>query len=173
MAKELTPAEMAAKEWTPEQFIADFPEVVEKLVAERAEKLAIGLVKPAIEKAEAENAKALKAAVETERKRVTDILAISVSGMEAVLREKVISGATLEQAKDAVLEEIRKRTPGTVGDQPPADSLAGLSVEEKAKKEFAAKPELRGEFREEATYIAFRKAEAEGRAKILTSKRAP
>jgi hypothetical protein len=47
------------------------------------------------------------------------------------------------------------------------ENFAGLSVEERAKKEWDSKPELRAEFKEQAAYVAFLKADAKGLVKIL------
>ena len=97
MNSQLTPAEIAAKSWTPEQFAEDFPDVVESLVQKRAENL-----------------------------------------------------AAEKKANEA-----------------PADSTVTLSLEETAKKEFAEKQEIRDEFKTLDCYLAFRKAEAQGRARIV------
>lgn len=71
-----------------------------------------------------------------------------------------------------MLKEIKKAgsdNPGVETEDNNSD--AGLSVEEKAKKNYATKPDIREKFGSEARYVSFCTAVKAGRIKILGQKK--
>lgn len=109
-----------------------------------------------------------------ERDRVAGIYAAMLPGQEAVARELVAAGVSVEEAaktfKARKLGEITEAAPKTTGGgggQEGTD-LSALSGDELFKVEWAQnKDGVQQEFTDAPSYLAFRRAEASGRARIL------
>lgn len=117
-----------------------------------------------------------EAATTKERERILGILkeAKAFTGMDELADELVKNGASVEAAvsqfKDKRLKELEAnapKSPGPGADPEAEGSDANLSIEEKAAKEWEKDPKLREEFALKETYVAFKKAESEGKVKIL------
>jgi len=120
---------------------------------------------------------AAEAATAAERGRVAEIMALGgpaditvkaiAEGMSPFDASKEIITA-IKAGKATDLAALAEAAPAAVGATVETVSTGPvLSVEEQAKKDFAEKPELRTEFPSEASYVAFAKADALGKAKIL------
>jgi len=113
--------------------------------------------------------------VETERARIKGIRAAMLPGMEAVCFELIELGVSAEEAgktfKARKLTDITNAAPKTTGggsDDASGDDLAHLAGDERWKAEWAQnRGGVRDEFTSEAAYLAFKKAETAGRARIF------
>ncbi|MBI3991448.1 MAG: hypothetical protein HY350_04780 [Candidatus Omnitrophica bacterium] len=104
---------------------------------------------------------------QSEKDRMVAIFDATPKGLESVAISAVREGLSVEAAKDKFLKELKNAAPASPGPaQDPQSGEENLSVEEKAKKEWEKSQEIRDEFRHEKTYLAFKKAEDMGRAKI-------
>ena len=125
----------------------------------------------------------LKEGAEAERARIAGIREAAFEDMGELTEKFIKDGVSVEDAvrrfnerekerkadKLVALKDSAPKTTGP-GTPEPEEESSNLSVGEKAKQEFAKSAELQEEFGSEATFVAFRKAEAEGRVKILGSK---
>jgi len=130
-------------------------------------------------------AEGLKEGAETECKRIKDVEAQALPGHENLIAELKFDGKTTgEQAAVQILqaENVMRETKKVQLDDdapdavdaaipPETETAAGdenLPVEEKAKKKWDADAELRKEFLNDFnTYLAYAKADDDGRVKIL------
>jgi ATP-dependent Clp endopeptidase proteolytic subunit ClpP len=111
-----------------------------------------------------------------ERARVLGILACVLPGQELLIKDLVEIGATIEEASKTCklrkLGAIEKAAPESSGggdDKERVTDLSKLSGDERYKAEWAQNVSgVREEFTSEAAYLAFKKADASGRLKILT-----
>lgn len=131
-------------------------------------------------------AEGLKLGAETECQRIKDVEAQALPGHENLIAELKFDGKTtgeqaavqILQAENVMRETIRVQLeddapdavgvaiPPEVDDMPVADD--SLPVEERAKKKWDADAELRKEFLNDfKTYLAYSKAEDEGRVRVL------
>lgn len=164
-AIKLTLQEVSAMDY--EKLKADHGDLYSQILAEGA--ASVDVQTPA--------AAAAQAATAAERERVTKIMAMA--GPDSVKLAAVTEGKGYTEALEAVnaalaaektkdLAALAAAAPAPLGQQaaetPPAEELP---VDEQAKKDYAASADLKKEFPTEASYVAFKKAEAAGKAKIL------
>jgi hypothetical protein len=137
-----------------------------------------------------------KAGAEGERKRIQAVEAQNLPGHEDLIATLKFDGKTTgEQAAMAVLAaekkklggiaaDLRTEAPRTAGnvptettvsrdgkDMPLSADMSKDQVTAVCKEQWIKKPELAKEFTSEAAYIAYSYAVAQGRVKILSSKR--
>jgi hypothetical protein len=143
--------------------------------------------KPEDEEDEDKVAKAVKA----ERNRVLSIAAAAFPGQEKLCARMINSGASVgdaalafnadHKAKGAkVLASLEAdesavkglRSEPANGAEAPKSPHAGLNGEALWKAEFSGSADLRAEFGSESAYLAFKRAEANGRVRILNNKSA-
>lgn len=147
---------------TLEQVLADAPEIAAAL---RAEGTAAGAT--------------------AERERIQSVFAQSMAGHEALIQSLAFDGKTTgPEAAVAVLNAERTLRGKALGDRQaeapkpvahaaaesdkaPASVDAGLPVEERCKAVWDKDANIRDEFACYADYLAFVKAEASGRARVL------
>lgn len=113
----------------------------------------------------------------TERERVVEIL--SAPGPETVKHQAVAEGwdpkRTLlalleakEMARAQALTDLARSAPSPVGQVLIEEEVADLPLEKRAMQEWERKPEIRQEFGQFETYLAYCRATEAGRAKVLT-----
>lgn len=114
------------------------------------------------------------AGTQEERTRVVGILdaAKVIPGVEAIIPDAIKSGESVEVAmtrfKDHRLNALQKSAPASPGaNEEAAAAAAGLSMEERCKKEFETSAAVRAEFGTAETYLAFQRANAAGRVRLL------
>jgi hypothetical protein len=119
--------------------------------------------------------------VAAERARILGIQDAAFAGQEALAKECIAGGSTVEDAKTKFivaekasnrsrLDQLKAAGPPSAGgaiDIPRTEDLSDLPQEERWKKEFATTPTLRDEFGSMGAYEAFKAAEAQGLVKIL------
>jgi ATP-dependent Clp protease, protease subunit len=115
---------------------------------------------------------------QAERARVVGIFSAMLPGQEVIAQELIKIGASAEEAaktfKARKLGELTEAAPKTTGGGggPDAPALSALSGDELFKAEWDQnKGSVQQEFTDEASYLAFRRAEASGRTKILGDKK--
>jgi hypothetical protein len=142
------------------------------------------------EKPEEEEDKVAKA-VKAERSRILSIAAAAFPGQDKLCAKLIESGASVgdaalafnadHKAKGAKIMASLDADEASVkglrsepanGSEPQKSPLAGLSGEALWKAEFQGSAELRAEFGSETSYLAFKRAEANGRVRILNKKSA-
>jgi len=117
---------------------------------------------------------------DAERARVVEIL--EAAGLQGLLFQVVQDGSEPKEAlklflkehdrvKAEALKAMEAAAPAPVGTDPPkietaAEEDQNLPIETRAKAEWDKDAKLRGEFKSLETYLAFRKAEDDGRVKI-------
>ena len=121
---------------------------------------------------------ATAAGTKAERARITGIFAAMLPGQEALARELVELGATLDEAtktfKLRKLAELTQAAPTTAGggsgdQQTTRTDLSALPIEERCTAEWEQNiGGVRDEFTSLPAYAAFSKADARGGVKILT-----
>ena len=163
-------------------------EITRDYIAAECPAIADALRKEGEDKAKAENATAGQASAEAERERIKAVLDVGAgTDHEALAHTLAFDGKTTaaeaalkilaadKSAKAGKLDDLRKGAPDPVspsGD-PDAEAAAAatanasLPVEDQAKAEWAKDEKVRAEFGTEAEYVAFRKAEAAGRVKVM------
>ena len=106
-----------------------------------------------------------------ERKRVQDILAAAPQNMQDVAIACIKDGKTAEEAKTAFLEKFKAAAPPSPGaPEPPtapADANAGLSLEDRCKKDWETKKEVREGFASLETYTGYMRAVEKGHVKAV------
>jgi len=131
------------------------------------------------------------AGAQAERDRIASVRAQSLPGHEKLIEQLATDGKTTgAEAAQAVLAAERSarlaHANAFAGDAPqpaPASSAPAVSagaaaqdkslpIEQRAKAEWDAKPEVRGEFASFESYLALRKAEESGRVRVLGKKTA-
>ena len=124
-----------------------------------------------IEEGKTAGAEATKTA---ESARVAKIMESMPAGMETMALSMIKEGKSPEEAKDAYLKAFKKEAPASPGANadPTAAAGAELPVKEKAIQEFEKSPDLQKEFGSKEAYVAFKVKEAEGKVRILSSKKA-
>jgi len=124
-----------------------------------------------IEEGKTAGAEATKTA---ESARVAKIMESMPAGMEAMALSMIKEGKSPEEAKDAYLKAFKKEAPASPGANadPAAGAAAELPVKEKAVQEFEKSHDLQKEFGSKGAYVAFKVKEAEGKVRILSSKKA-
>lgn len=141
---------------------------MEELMEEQKKELAAGN--------EEDRKKAFAAGEQAERARITGVFAAMLPGQEALAKELIELGASVEEATKAFklrkLSEITEAAPKTIGggdDQSkPSVEESALSVEDRCKAEWERNADgVRDEFTSLAAYTAFAKADARGAVKIL------
>lgn len=123
--------------------------------------------------------------IQTERKRVSEILSAAKRGQEDIAKKAIVEGMSLSDTlkllladahakQEAALAAIRKDTTPVVGpsepDEPKVDLPKGEWTESHAKAAEAkwdAEPELQKEFHEKSHYVAYAKNVAMGRIKEM------
>jgi hypothetical protein len=130
-----------------------------------------------VQRGQAELEAARSAGAKAERERITGIYAAMLPGQEALAKELVEIGASVEEATKAFkvrrLTELQQAAPATAGggDDPapkPSVDLSSLPLEDRCKAEWETNVDgVREEFDTLSQYLAFRKAEARGVVKIL------
>ncbi len=132
--------------------------------------------------------KAVADGAKAERERIRAIEAIALPGHEALIEQLKFDGKTTgpeaaqkvleaEKAKRAkVLDNLKadavQPVPAAAAPASPATDDASLPPEERAKKQWERDPELRKEFgNNQAAFLAFTKAQAAGRVRILSKAR--
>lgn len=151
---------------TIESLKANHKAVADALIAEGKQ---VGITEgKAVGLAEGEVIGAQKAK-DAEALRVKTIMEAMPQGMEAVALSAIKEAKTAEETKDMYLKAMKKEAPSSPGANadPAAATPSNLSIEEKAGQEFDKDPALQAEFGKKEDYIRFKKAEAEGRIKIL------
>lgn len=117
--------------------------------------------------------------IDQERARILSIMdsakAIPVQGdmMIQAIKDGTKADVALNQFKDAHLETIKAGSPASPGisnDGHDVDT-EGMSLEEKCKKEWETKADIRKEFASLETYTGWRRAESKGRVKITGSRK--
>jgi hypothetical protein len=141
---------------------------MEELMEEQKKELAAGN--------DDEKKKAFAAGEQAERARVTGIFSAMLPGQEALAKDLVSLGASVEEATKAFklrkLNELTEAAPKTAGggEDEPKTSVeeSSLSVEDRCKAEWERNADgVRDEFTSLAAYTAFAKADARGAVKIL------
>lgn len=126
-----------------------------------------------------ERQKAYNAGVQAERDRVAGIQAAMLPGQEALSRELITIGATIEEATKAFkvqkLTQLTDAAPastgGSVDTSGAAEPAAELSVEDRCKADWEKNAGgVREEFTSFTSFVAYRKADARGAVKKLTKK---
>jgi hypothetical protein len=153
---------------------------VEELTMEKLREENPDLAKSLLEEGKGEGR---EEGIKQERARIAGIRAAAFEDMGELTEKFIEDGISIEDAvrrfnerekerKADKLAALKAHAPHTTGpgSEAPEEGSSNLSVEDKAKKEFAESPALQEEFGSEACYVAFMKAEAEGRVKILGSK---
>lgn len=155
-------SDMELTKLTLEELRAGRPDLVESLAAEHL---------AAQKKAEAD---ALADAQQVERKRCSAILAEAEKFGLAELGAKLIADglsvdAALGALKDAKIEELTKSAPTSPGPNNPPAAQANESAGDSAwQKAFEKDAALQREFGDVATYLAFKRAETGGYARIMS-----
>ena len=91
----------------------------------------------------------------------------------AVLEAEKSSRGNQLKALDTDEQSVKGlRSEPANGTEKPANPLAGLSGEALWKAEFAGSADLQAEFTNEASYVAFKRADSKGLARILNKKSA-
>lgn len=125
---------------------------------------------------EDERRKAYAAGEAAERVRVSGIFAAMLPGQEALAKELIELGASVEEAaktfKLRKLAELTNAAPTTAGggseDQKTTVDLSALPLEERCKAEWEGNVNgVRDEFTSLPAYVGFAKADARGGIKIL------
>lgn len=130
-------------------------------------------------------------AVTAERNRILAIAAAAFPGQDKLCARLIDSGASVGDAAIAFNADHKAkgakimasldadetsvkglRSEPANGSQPQNSPLAGLSGEALWKAEFQGSADLRAEFGSEMSYLAFKRAEANGRVRILNKKSA-
>lgn len=163
-------------------------EITKELVSEKHPEIAKAFKEDGFkiaEKTEFKTAKeeGIKEGAEAERKRIQDVEAQSISGHEALIAGLKFDGKTTgpEAAVEVLKAEkaLRATTANNIikdagapvnavePDTASATPDANLPINEKAKKEWDSKPEIRKEFFSLESYTAFLEAEDRGCVKIL------
>lgn len=123
---------------------------------------------------------AKKAGEKAERDRITGIFAAMLPGQEALAKDLIELGATIEEAtktfKLRKLAEITNAAPTSAGGgsdtQTTSTDLSALPVDERCKAEWEQNVKgVRDEFTSLPAYLAFSKAEARGGIRILTKEK--
>lgn len=135
----------------------------------------------------------LKAAVLAERKRIMAIQAAAFTGQDELVSELINSGASAGDAAMAfnkdqkaklagilkALDADEEKVKGLRSEYAPAngpveksESNKGLTGEPKWKADYASDAKLKSEFFSEEAYVAFKRAEAKGRVRILNKQSA-
>lgn len=150
-----------------------------------------------LEKNHPELVKALRdegfaAGASAERQRIKDVEAQALPGHDKLITELKFDGKTtgpeaatrVLAAENAKLAGIRNdlnadapkpaaASPSATGEHPDPDADAGLPLEERCKRKWDKDAKLRAEYGDNyADYLAFEKADAAGRVKILRGKQA-
>lgn len=134
---------------------------------------------------------AIDTAVKAERSRVLGIAAAAFPGQEKLAASLIESGASLGEAAlafnadhkakgakvmanleadEAAVKGLRSEPAN--GAEAPKNPLAGLQGEALWKAEYSGSAELQAEFGSEPSYVSFKRAEANGRVRILNKKSA-
>lgn len=149
-----------------------------------------------LEKDHPEIAKAIRdeghaAGAAAERQRIQDVEAQALPGHEKLISELKFDGKTTgPEAAAKVLAAERQKLAATAkdlkddapdpaapsasatGDRQDPDADASLPVEERCKRKWDKDAKVRAEFASYDDFLAFEKANAEGRVKILRGKQA-
>lgn len=130
-------------------------------------------------------------AVKAERTRVLSIAAAAFPGQDKLCARLIESGATIGDAAIAFNADHKAKSAKIMasldvdeasvkglrsepanGTEAPKNPLAGLQGEALWKAEYSGSADLQAEFGSESGYLAFKRAEANGRVRILNKKSA-
>lgn len=167
---------------TAEFLMREFPQIAGVLIREGREQSQDTVKKQGYEEGMAAGAKA-------ERERILALEDMAIAGHEDMIAEAKKDGKTQpgelamkmvaaqKQRGFAFLESRREDANANKGIGPATDSQpttpgvdASAPIEERAAAEWAKDPKIRDEFGDKETYIAFRKAEDEGRVRRFVAK---
>lgn len=162
---------------TAEFLMREFPQIAGVLIREGREQSQDTIKKQGYEEGMAAGAKA-------ERERILSIEAMALAGHEDMVAEAKKDGKTQpgdlamkmvaaqKQRGFSFLESRREDANANKGIGPATDPQpmspgvdASAPIEERAAAEWASDPKIRTEFGDKETYLAFRKAEDEGRVR--------
>lgn len=162
------------------------PDLVGKLVSEEQEKAAKSLTEAV--KAErdrcgaiAKEALALAGQFPTGAEKLAEVALSQIAdGTQSISTANDKPSLASRELKLAAAEAsalLAQKSPGAnppSEDPPPSDpsKLAEGETEESWKKAFAGRKDLQTEYRDEATYLAFKRAEAKGQVRIFRGKNA-
>lgn len=161
------------------ELLAALPELSAELVAQGAKSVDMaGQISAAVVaavKAEADRIMALVSAQfgEEAGKGFAAAVASGMTGEQIKAYKIMNPDKPAQSAEDKKKEELLAAIKAAGAVNPGAgDQAAGatLPVEDQAKNEYAKSKDLQDEFRAESTYVAFKKAEAEGKVRILKPK---
>lgn len=167
------------------------PEITRELIEKEHPTIAEAIRAEAVTALQAEHAAALEAARLTgataERERIFAVEAQLLPGHEALIAQFKADGKTsgpeaavavlaAERASASTALDKLKADGGELKIKPsreiqPAADLADAPVEERCKAEWDSKPEIRKEFGDFASYLAFTKASESGQVRYLRDKR--
>jgi hypothetical protein len=169
--------DMSIKELTADQLSEQRPDLVAELKKQGIDEALKAETIYTAEGAEASVATARAAALTAERERVVRIYDQAMQFKLPKAGAKLIGdgtefGAAMLQLKDAKIAALEKETaasPGPSDGDTPPDTDAGLSDTEKWEKHWDKDAELRSEFGgSKSAYLAFQRADKDGRVKILS-----
>lgn len=144
---------------------ANFPDVAKALRKEGADAERDRL--NGIEKASLPGHEAIIAACKADPTKTQGDAAIAIIAAENAARAAQLGGLDEDEAKVKIRSE-----PANGADPKAADPKAGKKGVDLWKAEFVESADLQAEFTDEAAYIAFKRAEANGQARILNKKAA-
>lgn len=178
---------------TVESFKADYPAIAEALIEEGRASIDIEQIRrEGYQQGQADGIAQGKAAgALAEKDRIKGVLDHSMPGHEALVEHLAFDGKTTpaeaaaqilkaeKQNRAGVIEELRADSAEAAAVRPSAqveqeqnDTDTGEPVEDRCKKRWEQNAKLRGEFTSLEAYIAYEKALAGGKLKILGRKTA-
>lgn len=166
---------IARTDMSADMVAKDFPDIASALMAKGREQAEGSVSKASFNEG-------FKAGSEAERKRILDIEEVAMPGHDALIRAAKEDGKTMagDLAMKIVAAEKQRgaKTMKTMEDdanaqpvvqptaQPTAKGVdAAAPIEERAEAEWNGSPDIRTEFGSKEAYLAFRKAEDQGRVK--------
>ncbi len=167
---------------TAEFLMREFPQIAGVLIREGREQSQDAIKKQGYEEG-------LAAGAKTERERILALDEMAMSGHETMVAEAKKDGKTQpgelamkmvaaqKQRGQSFLDARKEEAKANSGIGPATDPQplspgadASAPIEERAAAEWAKDPAIRAEFGDKDTYLAFRKAEDEGRVRRFAAK---
>lgn len=166
--------DMDLKGLTLESLKASRPDLYDAIHAEGKAAGSVEQKKVESDSREAGRAEGKTTGVNEERTRVLSIMdsAKAIPGCEAQAEAAIKDGTSADDAlkgfKDSRLKSIKKEAPAAPGASGDAiiDADAGLSIEERCKKDWETKPQVRKDFATLESYTGYTRAQSKGRVKI-------
>lgn len=166
---------IARSDLTADYIAANFPSIASALTAQGREEAAGEINKASFNEG-------FKAGAEAERKRILSIEEVSMPGHDDLVRAAKEDGKTTagdlamrivsaeKQRGSKKLKSMEEEAGAQPAIQPSSDPVtpgadANAPVEDRAEAEWNGSPDIRTEFGSKEAYVAYRKAEEEGRVK--------